>query len=81
MNELARPPIASIVCSISSLIGWRKTLRMAMVMAVVAIFAPSPPFKLGKRSWMLRSNERMLEHGQLLELKYWQEYLTIFLIQ
>jgi hypothetical protein len=53
-----------------------KTLRMAMVMAVVAIFGAVTAFQAGKAEQDASLHERMLQHGQLLELKYWQEYLT-----
>ncbi|HXN99056.1 MAG TPA: hypothetical protein VN881_08280 [Candidatus Acidoferrales bacterium] len=53
-----------------------KTLRMAMVMAVVAIFGAVTAFQAGKAELDASLHERMLQHGQLLELKYWQEYLT-----
>jgi hypothetical protein len=53
----------------------KKTLRMAMVMAVVAIFGAVTAFQAGKAELDASLHERMLEHGQLLELKYWQEYL------
>lgn len=53
-----------------------KTLRMAMVMAVVAVFGAVTAFQAGKAELDASLHERMLQHGQLLELKYWQEYLT-----
>ncbi len=53
----------------------KKTLRMAMVMAVVAIFGAVTAFQAGKAELDASLHERMLQHGQLLELKYWQEYL------
>lgn len=47
-----------------------------MVMAVVAIFGAVTAFQAGKAELDASLHERMLEHGQLLELKYWQEYLS-----